>query len=98
MSFSPTSSSSSSAHESASEFGHVLDVRCGAEFIIGTGTLSVRECLQLALHSVIRLDQSAGADLDLQVHGVPIAHGEVVIVDDSSMFRVSRIVTPAGVE
>lgn len=98
MSSFPTSSSSSSPLESVAGFGDVLDVRCGVDFIIGTGTLSVRDCLHLALHSIVRLNQSAGADLDLLVHGVPIAHGEVVIVDDSSMFRVSRIVAPAGVE
>ncbi len=98
MSSSQTSSSNSSQSEPGAEFGHVLDVRCGVDFIIGTGTMSVRDCLHLSLQSVIRLDQSAGADLDLFVHGVAIAHGEVVIVDDDSMFRVSRIVAPAGVE
>ena len=98
MSSSQTSSSSSSPPESGRGFGHMHDVRCGVDFVIGTATLSVRDCLHLALQSVVRLDQSAGADLDLLVHGIAVAHGEVVIVDDNTMLRVSRIVAPAGVE
>jgi flagellar motor switch/type III secretory pathway protein FliN len=46
----------------------------------------------------VRLDQFAGADLELRVHGVALASGEVVIVDDSMALRVSRISAPAGVE
>jgi flagellar motor switch protein FliN/FliY len=78
--------------------GHMLDVKCRVDFIIGTGTLTVRDCLRLARHSVVRLDQFAGADLELRVHGVAVASGEVVIVDDSTTLRVSRITAPAGVE
>jgi flagellar motor switch protein FliN len=76
----------------------MLDVQCTVEFVIGTGVLKVRDCLRLERNSVVRLLQSAGADLEVRVHGVTIANGEVVIVDEDTALRVSRIAPPVGVE
>ena len=76
----------------------MLDVQCTVEFVIGTGVLKVRDCLRLERNSVVRLVQSAGADLEVRVHGVTIANGEVVIVDEDTALRVSRIAPPVGVE
>ena len=97
MSSSPTSLSSSDRAIPES-LASMLDVQCTVEFVIGTGTLKVRDCLRLERNSVVRLAQSAGADLDVRVHGVTIANGEIVIVDENTALRVSRIVPPVGVE
>ena len=97
MSSSPISSSSSERTVPES-LASMLDVQCTVEFVIGTGVLKVRDCLRLERHSVVRLVQSAGADLEVRVHGVTIANGEVVIVDEDTALRVSRIAPPVGVE
>jgi flagellar motor switch/type III secretory pathway protein FliN len=76
----------------------MLDVRCAVDFILGTGTVTMRECLRLQRHSVIRLKQREGADLHVSVSGVAIAHGEVVIVDDSTALRISHVRPPPGLE
>jgi flagellar motor switch/type III secretory pathway protein FliN len=76
----------------------MLDVECGVDFIIGTGTLKVRDVLKLERQSIVRLDQSGGADLELRVHGVPVAVGEVVIMDDVTALRLTRITPPPGSE
>ena len=76
----------------------MLDVRCDVDFIIGTGRLSVRDCLRLQRQSVVRLDQSGGADLELRVHGIPVAQGEVMIMDDVTALRLTRINSPQGSE
>jgi len=76
----------------------MLDVDCAVDFIIGTGRMKVRDCLRLERQSIVRLDQSGGADLELRVQGVPVAVGEVVIMDDITALRLTRILTPAGVE
>jgi flagellar motor switch protein FliN/FliY len=60
--------------------------------------MTVRECLQLQRLSVIRLKQSADEDLQVVVNGVPIASGEVVIVDDSTSIRVTEILPPPSAE
>ncbi|HUU33053.1 MAG TPA: FliM/FliN family flagellar motor switch protein [Vicinamibacterales bacterium] len=75
----------------------MLDVTCGVDFVIGTGTLTVRECLRLGRHSVVRLGQAAGGDFDVLVHGVSVANGEVAIIDDTAALRVTRITRPSGV-
>lgn len=74
------------------------DVGCAVDFIIGTGRLKVRDCLRLERQSIIALDQSGGADLELRVHGIALAVGEVVIMDDVTALRLTRITAPAGVE
>lgn len=102
MSSSPTSSSSSeflSGHESLPpSLAPMFDVRCLVEFILGTGTITIREVLRLDVHSIIRLAQSAGSDLSVRVHNVSIASGEVVIADETTALRINRVSPPAGVE
>jgi flagellar motor switch protein FliN/FliY len=95
MSSSPNSSFSS---ERSPEFRPFHDVVCDIDIVLGTGSISVRECLQLTRHAVIRLTQSAGADLQVLVNGVAIAQGEVVIVEDTTSIRLTEITQPAGTE
>jgi flagellar motor switch protein FliN/FliY len=71
-------------------------VTCGVDIVLGTGTMRMRECLNLRKHAVIPLQQAAGADLRVLVNGVAIAQGEVVIVDDSTAIRITEIVQPSG--
>src|SRR5262245_7634509 len=95
MSSLPNSSSSSDAQL---DLTTLHDVVCDVHVVLGTGTLSVRECLELRRHSVMRLVQTAGADLQVVVNGVLVAHGEVVIVDDSTAIRITEIAAPPSSE
>jgi flagellar motor switch protein FliN/FliY len=97
MSSSPSSSSSSEA-PAQTPFGWVLDVPCAVEFILGTTSMRVRDCARLSPQSIIRLRQSAGADLEVRAGGIPMATGEVVIVEETVGLRISRILPPAGRE
>ena len=95
MSSSPILSSSNAASERP--FVGMLDVPCSIEVIVGTGSITVRECLHLQRDSVIRLEQPAGADLVLLVEGVAAAAGEVVVDDDTTSVRISAILpTPSA--
>jgi flagellar motor switch protein FliN/FliY len=78
--------------------GPLFDVDCAVEVVLGTGRITVRDCLRLDRSSIVRLDQQAGADLELRVQGQPVANGEVVIVDDGTALRLRRIIPPAGTE
>ena len=95
MSSSPISSSSSEVRH---PLAGMLDVVCHVDVVLGTGTISVRDCLKLQPRSVLRLEQSAGADLEIRIHGVTAARGEVVIVDDSTAVRITEIVPPPSGE
>ncbi len=97
MSSSQTSSSSSEAASAPEPLASMLDVACHVEFMIGSSTLTVRDCLRLARHSIVRLDRAVGSDFDVRVHGVPVAHGEVAVIDDSAALRITRLTAPSGV-
>lgn len=93
-----SSQNSLSSSDLASQYPGLHDVICRVEVVLGTGKMTVRECLRLQRMSVIRLKQSADEDLQVVVNGVPIASGEVVIVDDSTSIRVTEILPPPSAE
>jgi len=74
------------------------DVVCRVDVLLGTATVSVRECLRWKRNSVVRLQQVAGADMQIEVNGVPVATAEVVIVDDSTAVRITEILPPPSSE
>ena len=108
MSSSPNSSSSSSLggaeatpprtghcdRSPAKVFQHLLDVRVPVDVLLGYGTISIRQCLAIERNTLVELEQSAGEDLQLDVNGVLIARGEVVIVEDSAALRITEISAP----
>ena len=96
MSSLPTLSSSTEPEAAAPApspppFEGLLDVRWRVDVVLGTGTITVRRCLNLGRHSVIRLTQSAAEDLRVMARGVTIARGEVLIVEDSTAVRITDI-------
>jgi flagellar motor switch protein FliN/FliY len=76
----------------------MLDVRCQVDVIVGTGSMTVRECLRLERDSIIRLAKPAGADLQVVIQGVPAATGEIVVDDETTTVRISEILPPPGIE
>ena len=98
MSSSPTSSSSTNGADGPAVFGHLGNVVLEVAVLLGVGSVTVRRCLALQRQAVIRLNQSAGEDLQIVVNGVTIARGEVVIVEDSTAVRVTDFPVQAGME
>ena len=97
MSSSPSSLSSSDA-PAAEGLIALYDVVCSVDVVLGTASMSVRECLNLKRHSLIRLNQSAGGDMQVVVNGVAIANGEVVIIDNSTALRLTDVLPPPSSE
>lgn len=73
------------------EFAGMLDLVCPVQILIGTGQISVRQCLGLRRHSILRLDPSVGDDLRLVARGITVARGEVLILEDSTVVRITDI-------
>jgi len=93
MSSSPSSLSSSDT----SPFAALSDVPCHVEVVLGTRTLSVRDCLGIQPGEILTIDQAAGADMTLTINGIPIAIGEVLVVDDHTSIRVTEVLpAPRG--
>lgn len=95
MSSSPNSSSSSDALDALAP---LHDVTCHVDVVLGTASMTVRQCLALKRDSIVRLGQSAGSDLQVVVNGVPVALGEVVIIESSTAVRVTDILAPPSNE
>jgi flagellar motor switch protein FliN/FliY len=91
-------SSSSNSLFSSDELLPLGDVTCQVDVWLGHATISVRECLRLKRHHVIPRQQSAGSDMQVAVNGIPVATGEVVIIDDSTAIRLTEIVAPPSAE
>jgi flagellar motor switch protein FliN len=80
------------------EYTALHDVVCDVSVVLGTGRMSVRQCLYLTPQTVVPLDQPAGSDLRVLVNGVAIATGEVVILDESTAVRLNHVLAPPNRE
>ena len=67
------------------------DVECPVDVVLGTGRISVRQCLALAPSTVVRLVEGAGDDVQLLVGAVPLARGEVIVDDERAVVRVTEV-------
>ncbi len=58
---------------------------------LGRCKLLVRDVLELKRGSVLHLDKLAGEMADIQLNGVPLAKGEVVVLVDSLNLRIAEV-------
>ena len=73
-----------------------MDIQAPLNVTLGSTSLTVRECSRLAVNSVVRLRQPAGADLELRLAGRPFATGEIVIADERVSLRIGHILPPGS--
>jgi len=69
----------------------IRDVPLKITVELGRASLTVREVLALGSGSVVELDRLAGEPIDVLVNDRLIAHGEVVIVDESFGVRITDL-------
>lgn len=72
------------------------DLSCHVTVRVGTGHITVRDCLALTPGCLLSLDETAGEDLRVLVNGVQIAAGEVVVDEDHTMIRVTEVAPSLG--
>ena len=71
----------------------LLDSPMSVQVQLGETELLVREMLQLAPGSVLKLDRRAGEPLDVFLQGVKFATGQLVVVGDSLGVRIKEILS-----
>lgn len=59
---------------------------------LGRVRMKLRDVLALQEGSVVDLDRSAGATVDIVVNGTLVARGDVVVVDDELGVRITEVV------
>ena len=74
----------------------VLDVPVNLTIELGSCQLPMKEVLQLNIGSVVQLDKSADAPVELSVNGKLIARGEVVVIEDRFGVKITEVVGVAA--
>ncbi len=71
----------------------ILDIPVTISMEVGRAKISIRNLLQLNQGSVVELERVAGEPLDVLVNGTLIAHGEVVVVNDTFGIRLTDVIS-----
>ncbi|MDJ0652721.1 MAG: flagellar motor switch protein FliN [Xanthomonadales bacterium] len=79
---------------SVENLGLILDVAVTVSVEVGSTRIPIRQLLQMNQGSVLELDQQAGMPMEVLVNGTPIAHGEVVMVNDRVGVRLTDVISP----
>jgi flagellar motor switch protein FliN/FliY len=77
--------------KSAPNLELLLDVRVKLTVELGSCQMAMREVLQLAPGTVVRLDKGAQLPVDLYANQTRIARGEIVVVDDTYGLKITEI-------
>jgi flagellar motor switch protein FliN/FliY len=78
----------------AAGLGLLQDVVLEVSVELGRPALPLAQLMNLGIGSVVELDRSAGAPVDVRVNGTLFAKGEVVVVDDEYAVRIIEILPP----
>jgi flagellar motor switch protein FliN/FliY len=73
------------------EFAPVYDIPLQISVEVGRLRLRVRDLIKLGVDSVIELKKPAGEPFDVCINGVPVARGEVIIVEQLAGVRVVEV-------
>jgi flagellar motor switch protein FliN len=74
------------------------DVPVDVSVEMGRTRMTVGETLELRQGSIVTLNRMAGEPVDLLVNGTPIAHGEVVVIDEQFGLRITDVLGQAPAE
>jgi flagellar motor switch protein FliN/FliY len=71
------------------QIAHFADIPVPVEAELAREILSLRRMLQLGQGSVIRLERSAGENVDILIGGALVAFGEIVILEENVGVRIT---------
>ena len=74
----------------------LLDVRVKISVELGACQLPMRDVLQLAVGSVVKLDKLAQAPVDIYANQKRIARGEVVVTEDHYGIKITELFPSTG--
>ncbi len=73
----------------AEQIAPLEDVALDVEVELDRKTMTMRAVLELDKGSVIRMNRSAGENIDIRVGQALVAFGEIVIIEDSMGVRIT---------
>src|SRR5687767_7824062 len=78
------------------ELGPIHDIPMRITIEVGRIRLRVRDLMKLVPGVILEVKKPAGEPFEICVNGVPVARGEVVIVEQSSGVRIIEIQKTGG--
>jgi len=72
-------------------FAHFMDMPLTVEAILDRKIMTIVDILALEEGSVIKLNRSAGENIDIIIGGISVAFAEVVIIEESMGVRVTDL-------
>jgi flagellar motor switch protein FliN/FliY len=75
--------------DAAEEIGPFANVRINVDVELDRRTMTVREVLQLDTDSVLKMNRSAGENLDIRMGSAMIGCGEIVISETVTGVRIT---------
>ncbi len=76
----------------AGDLSRLCDVTVELSVEVGRTRMTLGQALALGPGSVVALSRSAREPVDLLVNGKPVAHGEVVVIDDDFGLRITDVI------
>jgi flagellar motor switch protein FliN/FliY len=73
------------------ELAPVHDIPLQVAVEVGRLRICLRDLMKLSVDSVLELKKPAGETFDICVNGVPVARGEVIVVEQLSGVRIVEI-------
>lgn len=70
-----------------------LDLSVPLSVELGQTRLKIREILELAPESLIKLTRSTGEGVDIRADNKSLVRGEIVVIDDRAGVRINEILT-----
>lgn len=71
----------------------LMDIPLEASVVLGTVSRTIRQVLSLSEGSVVELDKLVEEPVDLYVNGVPVARGEIVVINENFGLRIIEIIS-----
>lgn len=88
-------SGADAAAQPPGDLRRLSDVPVDVAVEMGRTRMTVGETLELRQGSIVTLNRMAGEPVDLLVNGTPIAHGEVVVIDEQFGLRITDVLGQA---
>jgi flagellar motor switch protein FliN len=79
----------------AGDLRRLTDVTVELSVEVGRTRMTLGQALSLGPGSVVALSRSAREPVDLLVNGKPVAHGEVIVIDDDFGLRITEVIEVA---
>jgi flagellar motor switch protein FliN/FliY len=71
------------------EIADLADIPVQVEVELGRRIMTIAQILELGPDSVIRMERSAGDNIDIMVGGTLVGYGEIVIIEDAVGVRIT---------